>query len=417
MTNEPTDLFCEGDLYTTLRSYLEKATEQVERIPEQQFLSTDDETLVQHVVSAMEVQPLELHEDARRMEVADTRIDVRGRFNYFTRDPSEPMLVPGTAVTVSIPYTGDPALWKLHPNEYQLSAPHGNVRKPGSDGVGYFDIVVTGTSDTAGEEFKRIVEDTLKQVRWYLSNQKQEIENQNAQLPIKVRQAIAVRRDRLKHRQDVVKILDIPLKTHPGAPDVSPIRVNRRIVKPLPPAPGKKPEHGIRNEDYEHILNVIRHEGRSFEATPATFAVHDEEELRDIILAHLNGHYQGDATGEAFRRSGKTDIRIEVENRAAFVGECKVWRGAKELSEAVGQLLSYLTWRDCKAALVIFNKDVAGFAGVQAKVPEVLASHPNQLRRAEFRESGEWRFVFRAAEDVDRQVTVHVFLFNLYITR
>jgi hypothetical protein len=44
----------------------------------------------------------------------------------------------------------------------------------------------------------------------------------------------------------------------------------------------------------EEQVNVIRHEGRSFEATPGTFVKHDEEELRDIILAHLNGHYEGD---------------------------------------------------------------------------------------------------------------------------
>jgi hypothetical protein len=45
-------------------------------------------------------------------------------------------------------------------------------------------------------------------------------------------------------------------------------------------------------DDYEFILKVIRHEGRTYETTPKTFAVHDEEELRDIIVAHLNGHYE-----------------------------------------------------------------------------------------------------------------------------
>jgi len=86
--------------------------------------------------------------------------------------------------------------------------------------------------------------------------------------------------------------------------------------------------------------------------------------LRDILLAHLNGHYQGDATGEAFRRSGKTDIRIEDGIRAAFVAECRVWNGQKELSQAIDQLLGYLTWRDCKAAIIIFNKHNSKFSGL-----------------------------------------------------
>ena len=213
------------------------------------------------------------------------------------------------------------------------------------------------------------------------------------------------------------ELLNIPLAKRPGAPELAQIPIRRKLIKPLPPAPAAPTELGIRDEDYEHILTVIRHEGRTFETTPATFAVHDEEELRDIILAHLNGHYQGDATGEAFRRSGKTDIRIESDNRAAFVAECKVWRGPKELLAAVDQLLGYLTWRDCKAALVIFNKEVAGFAGIQEKLLPTLCEHPNCIRPIETNQPGEWRFCFRAADDPDRHITVHVFLFNLYVPR
>jgi hypothetical protein len=185
-------------------------------------------------------------------------------------------------------------------------------------------------------------------------------------------------------------------------------------VKPLPSPPGRPAEPGIRREDYEHILEVIRHEGRSFETTPTTFAKHDEEELRDFVLAHLNGHYQGDATGETFRKHGKTDIRIEDNNRAAFVAECKVWHGAGEISEALDQLLRYLTWRDSKASLVILNKDVAGFVELQKKLEEAVRVHAFCEETIECHQPGEWRFRFRTAEDVDHKVEVHVFAFNLY---
>ena len=196
---------------------------------------------------------------------------------------------------------------------------------------------------------------------------------------------------------------------------MGPLPVKRRLVKPLPAPDIRPPEPGIRDEDYAFILNVIRHEGRTFETTPGTFAVHGEEELRDIILAHLNGHFQGDATGETFRKSGKTDIRIEDANRAAFVGECKIWRGAKELMEAVDQLLGYLTWRDSKAALILFNKDIAGFSAIQEKIPGVIQKHPKHVREGNPEQAGEWRFVCRSAEDDQRHVIIHVFLFNLFV--
>lgn len=197
---------------------------------------------------------------------------------------------------------------------------------------------------------------------------------------------------------------------------MEPVKIARKLVRPLPPPPksGYKPEPGITDEDYSHILSVIRHEGRTFETTPKTFSVHDEEALRDILLAHLNGHYQGDATGEAFRRSGKTDIRIEDNNRAAFVAECKVWKGQKELAQAIDQLLGYLTWRDCKAAIVIFNKHNAKFSGVLEAIPGAFAGHGLYKHRVDINQAGEWEFDMASREDEGRRVRVHVFAFNLF---
>jgi hypothetical protein len=159
---------------------------------------------------------------------------------------------------------------------------------------------------------------------------------------------------------------------------------------------------------------VIRHEGRTFETTPKTYAVHDEEQLRDILLAHLNGHYQGEASGETFRRAGKTDIKIEDKNRAAFVAECKIWKGPKEFSQAIDQLLGYLTWRDCKAALIVFNKHNAKFSSLVESVPSIFQAHKNF--RSDLRPgiAGEWEFNMTSREDEGRVVRIHVFVFNLY---
>jgi len=183
---------------------------------------------------------------------------------------------------------------------------------------------------------------------------------------------------------------------------------------PPPPASGYKDEPGIHQNEYEHILSVIRHEGTTFETTPSTYAVHNEEELRDIMLAHLNGHYKGSATGETFRKKGKTDIRIEDENRAAFVAECKVWKGEKVVTEAIDQLMGYLTWRDCKSALIIFNKHNSKFSEILQKVPVLLRNH--RFFKKDFGSvgDGEWSYVFRSKEDEARLIHLRVFLFNIY---
>jgi hypothetical protein len=133
------------------------------------------------------------------------------------------------------------------------------------------------------------------------------------------------------------------------------------------------------------------------------------------MLAHLNGHYEGMATGETFRKSGKTDIRIEDQDRAAFVAECKLWKGKEELLKAIDQLLGYLTWRDCKTALILFNKQAAKFNDLLVKVPEALCEHQKFKRELVDGAEGEWRYNFFSAEDESRQITIHVFIFNLYV--
>jgi hypothetical protein len=85
------------------------------------------------------------------------------------------------------------------------------------------------------------------------------------------------------------------------------------------------------------------------------------------------------------------------------------------LLDALTQLLGYVTWRDCKAALVLFNKDVAGFSRVQGTIDASLRAHPKFLRSMNAGRAGEWRFVFQSPEDAGREVTVHVFAFNLYV--
>ena len=53
---------------------------------------------------------------------------------------------------------------------------------------------------------------------------------------------------------------------------------------------------------------------------------------------------------------GKTDLLLNWEGDNAFIGECKIWSGPAKLRESIDQLLGYVTWRDTKAALIVFIK-------------------------------------------------------------
>lgn len=410
-------LFYEGDLHGTLDNQTRQINEKVNAIPKDQFLSTPEEDLIEHLCSQLHIEPLELHEDSMEMEQQEVQIDVSG---YRDRNPfgdRGPINVHGIRIVVSIPFTGESVLWKLRPNTYQSVFPRADIREARGDTAGSVELVFEQPSDAQPEQLKNNLESELKSIRFYVDAQRNQIEGFNSSVPQNIRRAVQARQEKLEKHDGIADLLGIPLKRREGTPSVKPIHIKRTLVRPLPPPPksGYKPEPGITEDDYEHILSVIRHEGRTFEATPRTYAVHDEEELRDIILAHLNGHYQGGATGETFRRSGKTDIRIEDQDRAAFVAECKVWRGQKELLAAVDQLLGYLTWRDCKASIIVFNKHNAKFTELIDKVPSSFTSHPNFKRDLGQQGDGEWRLVFTSQEDELRQVIVNVFVFNIYV--
>ena len=106
-----------------------------------------------------------------------------------------------------------------------------------------------------------------------------------------------------------------------------------------------------------------------------------EESLRDVLLVVLNNQF-GPAGGETFSRSGKTDILIpyQGESGVVFIAECKWWHGSAKFTRAIDQLLGYLTWRDTKAALVLFIDRLDATAAI-TKAAASIEAHPIFKRR------------------------------------
>ena len=189
----------------------------------------------------------------------------------------------------------------------------------------------------------------------------------------------------------------------------------RRKVIPKPPLTSNEPfvpEPVLSMENYEHILGVIRSTARMLERSPATFAGMEEEQLRDQFLVPLNSHYEGQATGETFNASGKTDILIRVGDRTIFIAECKIWKGQKGLSDAIDQLLSYATWRDTKTSILIFNRN-KNLSDVLAKIPDVVQEHSQYKRIIHAREETDFRYILAHPFDPNREVFLTVLAFDV----
>jgi hypothetical protein len=164
--------------------------------------------------------------------------------------------------------------------------------------------------------------------------------------------------------------------------------------------------------EYSIILERIHTTGKMLERHPATYKNKDEESLRDHFLVSLGPVVPGSATGETFNKQGKTDILIRNANSNQFIGECKFWHGEKAFLETISQLLKYLTWRDTKAAIILFvpNSD---FTDVIRKMKNFVSKHPNYLKLINEKDETWFNYEFKMNEDKMRRVNVAIMLFHL----
>lgn len=171
----------------------------------------------------------------------------------------------------------------------------------------------------------------------------------------------------------------------------------------------------ISDKAYTKILEKISSYGQNLEKYKDLYDKFDEEGFRNFFLPFLNSiSTKHTATGETFNKIGKTDILIQDENgQNVFIAECKLWKGESELEKAINQLLDrYVTWRDEKVAVIIFNKTVQKFGDVIEKAIKAFSAHKNCIKYLGKRNQTSHSFIFKSSEDPERTIKVELMLFN-----
>ena len=192
-------------------------------------------------------------------------------------------------------------------------------------------LSVTGTNLNP-DSVRAKVDRAISEIQWYLTALRGNVQELNSQLSAVTQTAIEQRRSKLLADRNLVASLGFLMKERPGEERtyVAP-SVQRKIAPALPTASSAayKPEPMLADTDYDHILSVLQNMVHVMERSPSAFASMDEEALRSHFLVQLNGHYEGQATGETFNYEGKTDILIRADGKNIFIGECKFWSGPR----------------------------------------------------------------------------------------
>jgi len=318
--------------------------------------------------------------------------------------------IPGTQLTVAIPFDGDPTLWNIQPSSFSSGGyPEIDIREN-------LVLMLHQFADAAANpgRLKGEIDRQVSALQGAVETLRRDVEQHNKTAPGTVRCALEAKLKQAQAASGAVAAIGIPIKRR-DQPATYVAPVTRRKVpvhRPVPTAGQYKAEPELSEPEYQHILSVMRSLSVVVERNPASFATLDEESIRDHMLLQLNGHYEGAATGETFNSSGKTDILIRVDDRNIFIGECKFWHGQKNGEEAIDQLLGYLTWRDCKTALIIFNRQKNPSAVAQ-KMQKTMTGHKGHRKTVSNDATGNCRYVFVKETDPGREIIISTLLFDV----
>lgn len=401
-------LFAQFDMHLLLEEKRKAVLKEVTSIDGNRLLNTSVDDLCNYFVKKYQFHPPILLEDKIVADQQETQIDVSNDRNRHILDRSQPFYVPGAEVTLEVPYEGDATFFRVRPSTSTSMPPVADIRN------NTLLLSLSGT-DLSPEETKSQFDQELHKIKEYLGWIANDVQPFNDGLGALARQAIDSRREKLLADQKLVASLGFALKRRDDAPTtyVAP-EVRRKAVPELPKASTApfEPEPVLDMEHYEHILKVVSSMGHVMERSPTAFRDMKEEDIRNHFLVQLNGQYEGNATGETFNLSGKTDILIRVQDRNIFIAECKFWTGPKTLPETIDQLLGYTNWRDTKTAILLFNRN-KNFSRILEAIPDTVESHPKCKHRREYASETGFRFTLGHQDDENRELILTVLAFNV----
>ena len=395
-----------GSLSDFLYALSRQLPREIQETDRNTILNASPSDLVDHFVSKYFLDVPRLRRDeAHSLEPQDAQIDVSYDRSRYFRDEG-PHHLQGSLFTLVVPFDGDAGLFSFQPSSFSMGGIHGAVQN---------DTLVLRHQrlDHDVGAVRSDFEDRLRQVESHLETQRRDVQDWNCRLPETVRSLVEARRKKVLDGLNLTESLGFPLKRRSESTYPAPVARKRiQVHMPTAKAATYVPEPRLELEVYEDILQVISSLSVTMERSPSAFASMGEEHLRDHILVSLNGQFEGQATGETFNRSGKTDILIREKDRNLFIAECKFWDGPKSLTDAVDQVLGYTCWRDTKVAVIVFSrrKDISS---VLAAAPKAVTDHPCCKKQLDYRVEGRFRFLFGQKDDRNRELILTVLVFDV----
>jgi hypothetical protein len=238
----------------------------------------------------------------------------------------------------------------------------------------------------------------------------------NNELPAYISSIISTQRAHFSKENDFFTAIRVPVNKDTQSLFI-PSTTRKKII-PQPMVSKTKQfasEPTMSQEMYDDLLKLIYDIGKGMERKPSLYKGKDENGIRDVILHHLEFRYEAaTASGETFNSGGKTDIILKYapDGTNLFIAECKFWTGHQGYLDTISQLFDrYLTWRDSKAAVIMFvrNKD---FVSVLKNIANETRNHPYFVKEVTHKGESSFSYIFHLKSDQQKKVQLQVMAFH-----
>ncbi|MFF1946950.1 hypothetical protein ACFVWF_32955 [Rhodococcus qingshengii] len=328
-----------------LAERLEEAQRACDYLDRTRIAATHIDDLTDELYAKFTLQRLEI--DVDEIRLLRTQDEMTG----LMQPDGEVVAFPQIMQALRLPYTGDRQLWRSVPSRSHRGDALNMVEVGGPDYLLlHFDASGKDQPQLTAER-EALVRNLQQAVDWC----NLDVDPWNTSLRVQIKRRLESRLQRIEQARSLDQSSDIPIYRAPIEEQI-PIPVERVTLRPTPSGTPIASDPVMAQEIYDDVVQTIEQMTRAMERTP-TAAKLKEEEIRDLILFVLNANYRGAAAGEVFNGVGRNDILLRWDDANAFIGECKFWTGPSDFRAAIDQLLSYVTWRDTKAALIVFIRN------------------------------------------------------------
>lgn len=421
------ELFNREEISSFINQRYKELAIEIQNISDKDILSLDMDEFKNYFYNKYYIKPINIITDQIEKNIEKIKIEKYNPFyGAFSHGfDQKTFFVDGYRINYSIPFEGNSYLLYLHPTmsiltTFEVSKIINENSKEYLASILY-SIDIEAKDLESKEEPQDFIDKTFNTefknyiiMIGYINN---DLNGYNSSLMEKVQKLLEEKYNKSSNFSKLLNKIDIPLKLNQNIPNPTPItlKVQPEIIKYPQKASTNNTNYCISNEDYENIKRIINLACDSFEKTPQPINKLEEEEIRDLILSNLNTHYNSLATGETFSKMGKTDIRIQFENKAAFIAECKMWHGISEFNKAIKQLFSYTRWRDVKTSLIIFNKSAKNFKSILDKVSEDLNNNKLCINTKKI-DLNNWQCTFKKDNESDEIIELNIIICDINVS-